>query len=132
MQRYCTSLLTGNEYFHDDGIRILNPKQALFYIDSGVPLLDLYPSRSYQTGKKILVFVFDRKESASIYEKWKLNLCLECTHFIEDEPGQIRVVDIDTVITNMEHKIIPCRLGPVLDYKSGAPILAFYFSKWNS
>lgn len=129
MQRYCTSLLTGSEYFHDDGIRILNPKQALFYLDSGVTLLDLYPSRSYQTGKKILVFVFDKKESASIYEKWKLNRHLSCSNFIHDEPGQIRVVDIEAVIVNMEHKIIPVRLGPVLDYKSDEPILAFYFTK---
>ena len=129
MQRYVKSLLTGKDYYHDNGIHILNIKQALHYIDKGIPLLDLYPSRSYQTGEKILVFVFDKKESISTYERWKVNRTLNVSHFIEDKEDEIRIVDIEQVIEYMENKKIPARVGPVKDYKSGAPLLAFYFTK---
>lgn len=129
MQRYCKSLLTGKSYFHDDGIRILNIKQALYYIDNGVELLDLYPSRSYQTGEKILVFVFNKRQSSLIYPQWKENHTLTCQHFMDEKEDQMRVLNIEQVIQNMENKNIPIRVGPILDYRSHEPLLAFYFEK---
>ena len=129
MKRYVTSLLTGREYFHDDSIRILHIRQALYYLEHHVPLLDLYPSRSYQSGEKILVFVFDRRESIQIYNLWRLQKEVEKIDYLEDKEDEIRIIDIKQVITNMENKVIPKRIGPVKDYKGGPDLLAFYFQK---
>ena len=64
------STLTGKEFNKEDIIKILNPTQASAYCANGAVLLDAYPSRHYETGKPIMVFVFDRTKTQGFYDLW--------------------------------------------------------------
>ena len=66
----CRSEVTGKTYYASDVIRILNPNQVAFYLTKGINLLDVYPSADKDTGKPLLVFIFDRKESWPAYDMW--------------------------------------------------------------
>ena len=61
---------TGITYIPADSIRILNIKQAGFYMENSATLLDVYPSKDFKTGDDIVVFVFDKKETFDLYRKW--------------------------------------------------------------
>lgn len=55
-----------NRYYEqEDGILILNPKQCAFYLEHGVPLLDVYSSNGE------LVLVFQKSVSREYYKIWK-------------------------------------------------------------
>lgn len=61
---------TGITYIPADSIRILNIKQAGFYMENSATLLDVYPNKDFKTGDDIVVFVFDKKETFDLYRKW--------------------------------------------------------------
>ena len=61
---------TGITYIPADSIRILNIKQAGFYMENSATLLAVYPSKDFKTGDDIVVFVFDKKETFDLYRKW--------------------------------------------------------------
>ena len=61
---------TGITYVPSDSIRILNIKQAGFYMENSATLLDVYPSKDFKTGDDIVVFVFDKSETFNLYKKW--------------------------------------------------------------
>jgi len=65
-----TSEVTGKTFFIDDVVRILNIQQVIAYLKYGVELLDIYPSTDYQTGKPLLVYLFDRESSKKAYDLW--------------------------------------------------------------
>lgn len=52
------------EYEIEDTVRIVNTKQAGLYIKNNIHLIDVFWS------KENLVFVFDRRESKDVYQKW--------------------------------------------------------------
>lgn len=52
------------EYEIEDTVRIVNTKQAGLYIKNNIRLIDIFWS------KENLVFVFDRRESKDVYQKW--------------------------------------------------------------
>lgn len=54
----------------DKQIPIVNPKQAAFYWHNGVKPIDIYPSIDTKTNTPILVFVFNRNETYSLYKEW--------------------------------------------------------------
>lgn len=60
----------GKTYFSEDGIRILNIAQAMWYILCDVPLLDLIVSEDKEKSERRLVFVFSRKNTEEAYDKW--------------------------------------------------------------
>ena len=64
------SNFTGKKYDPGKSVRILNMQQVAAYMDYGVELIDLYPSKDNKTGKPILVFIFDREESKEAYDLW--------------------------------------------------------------
>jgi len=64
------SNFTGKSYEPGKMVRILNMQQAAAYMNYGVNLIDLYPSRDTKTDKLVLVFIFDRNESKEAYDLW--------------------------------------------------------------
>lgn len=70
MKDYIISETTGRKYAVQDVVRILNPKQQLLYIKSGLYPLDLYVSIDNKTNKDILVMLFSKEESYPLYQKW--------------------------------------------------------------
>lgn len=62
--------LKPKDYFLKDVVRIVNPKQQLLYVKSGLYPLDLYTSIDEKTGRDILVMIFSREESYPLYQKW--------------------------------------------------------------
>lgn len=65
-----TSDVTGKTYCVGDVVRILNIQQVIAYLKYGVELLDIYPSSDYQTGKPLLVCLFNREASKKVYDLW--------------------------------------------------------------
>lgn len=51
-------------------VRILNAQQAAAYMCNGAELVDIYATRHYETGNPVVVFLFDRESTASLYDKW--------------------------------------------------------------
>lgn len=70
MKDYIISETTGKKYVVQDIVRILNPKQQLLYIKSGLYPLDLYVSIDEKTNKDVLVMLFPKEESYPLYKKW--------------------------------------------------------------
>lgn len=70
MKDYIISETTRKKYAVQDVVRILNPKQQLLYIKSGLYPLDLYVSIDSKTGKDVLVMLFSKEESYPLYQKW--------------------------------------------------------------
>lgn len=58
------------EYKIQDAIRIVNPLQIAAYWKNGLAPLDIYPSRDRESGKPVLVAVFDRAASKEYFDKW--------------------------------------------------------------
>jgi hypothetical protein len=58
------------EYDSHDAIRIINQKQWMFYVDSGLYPIDLYPSYDEKTDRKKMVFVFERNKTKELYQRW--------------------------------------------------------------
>lgn len=64
------SNLTDKLYKVKDVCRIVNPKQQCLYIKNGVLPLEMYVSQDTRNGNDIIVMLFDKKNSFSVYEKW--------------------------------------------------------------
>lgn len=60
----------GKPYRVTDAIRILNQKQAAFYWENGVLPVDIYPSKDFETGEPIIVYVFIKDETKKLYTTW--------------------------------------------------------------
>lgn len=65
-----TSEVTGKTYDPSKVVRILNQQQACKYTLNHCLPLDIYPSIDFKTGKDVLVYIFDKEESAPLYTKW--------------------------------------------------------------
>lgn len=64
------SLVTGIEYRPSEIVRIVNSSQCAAYMTYGAKLLDIYPSRDFKTHKPIVVYIFNRKDTTELYDKW--------------------------------------------------------------
>lgn len=69
---YRRSSVTGRTYDLFQCVKILNTQQAIFYLQHGVPLMDLQVSNSHKNDKPILVFVFKKQDTAEAWELWNL------------------------------------------------------------
>lgn len=63
------SNLRPRDYSPGEVVRILNPKQQLLYIKSGVYPIDIYSSIDGK-GNNVIVMIFGKEESADVYQKW--------------------------------------------------------------
>lgn len=70
MKEKLTSQVTGITYEVADVVRIVNYMQAIFYMNHGVKLLDIYPSVDFKSNKPLFVYIFNRKESYQAYDAW--------------------------------------------------------------
>ena len=65
------SSLTGEMFDEKDAIRIINPKQAAFYwATGGIKPYSIYPSKDFNTGDPIVVFLFSKEKTGDIYKEW--------------------------------------------------------------
>lgn len=71
MKRYAYSESINKTYPLSDAVRILNIRQAMFYLKKNIELYDIYPSEDFNTGEPVLVFIFAREQSKDAYEEWK-------------------------------------------------------------
>lgn len=69
-QFYRKSTVTGRSYDVFKTVKILNIQQACSYMDNDVFPVDIKVSIDQRSGKKCLVFYFDREESKDVYDKW--------------------------------------------------------------
>ena len=65
-----TSDVTGKSYCINEVVRILNIQQIIAYLKHGVELLDIYTSVDRETGKPLLVCLFNREASKKAYDLW--------------------------------------------------------------
>lgn len=64
------SNVTNKEYYANETVRILNVQQVIAYLNFGVELLDIYPSKDRNSDKQLLVYVFDKEKSKEAYDLW--------------------------------------------------------------
>ena len=57
-------------YNTKDVIRIKNPKQRDLYLMNGIMPKDIYTSVDEKTEEKILIYIFEKKDTREAYEKW--------------------------------------------------------------
>lgn len=62
--------LKPRDYNLNEIIRIINPKQCLLYIKSGVYPIDMYTSVDERTNNAVLVMIFLKEETTEVYKKW--------------------------------------------------------------
>ena len=70
---YKMSEVTGRSYNVFSTVKILNIRQAIFYMQRGGVLYDLQISEDRGSGKPVFVFVFDREETKEAYDAWCRN-----------------------------------------------------------
>lgn len=63
--------IKSRDYLQNEVNRICNVKQQIFYMSSGVYPIDVYPSFDERNDRKIIVMIFDRKDTKELYNKWK-------------------------------------------------------------
>lgn len=63
------STLNGKTYHLKNSARVPDRRLQTLYIKHGLRPIDLYTSIDNE-GRDIIVMLFDRKESAELYEKW--------------------------------------------------------------
>lgn len=64
------SNLRTHVYDTRDAIKVFIPKQRDFYLFNNVMPVDIFPSEDIRTGKKILVYVFLKKDTEELYQRW--------------------------------------------------------------
>lgn len=70
MKETVRSYATGKTYAPSECVRIVNIAQIAAYLEYGVDLLDIYQSKDFETNKRIIVAVFNKKDSFEAYQKW--------------------------------------------------------------
>ena len=63
--------IKSRDYYLNDVNRICNIKQQIFYMDSGVFPIDIYPSYDDKNDRKIIVMIFEKEKTKELYQKWK-------------------------------------------------------------
>ena len=66
-----THLKNARDYRENEVVRICNIKQQIFYTDSGIYPIDLYPSYDFKNDRKVIVMVFEKDKTQEVYQKWR-------------------------------------------------------------
>lgn len=66
------SALSGEKYdvFDKDIIHIVNIYQAAYYVEYGIPILDVQLSSDRKTGKPMLIFLFRKSATKTAFDLW--------------------------------------------------------------
>lgn len=69
---YRRSITTNRKYnvFDPDILRILNCKQACFYVSKGCDMLNVQLSKDKRTGEPVFVYLFFREDTKEAYDEW--------------------------------------------------------------
>lgn len=62
--------LNPRDYKLNEVVRIINQKQCLLYIKSGIYPIDIYTSVDGETNNAVLVMIFLKEETTEVYKKW--------------------------------------------------------------
>lgn len=62
--------LNPRDYSANEVVRIINQKQCLLYIKSGIYPIDIYTSIDERTNNAVLVMIFSKEETTEVYKKW--------------------------------------------------------------
>ena len=65
-----TNLGKARDYLPHEVVRIVNMKQCLLYVKSGVYPIDIYESIDLETDNAILAMVFLKSDTTEVYKKW--------------------------------------------------------------
>ena len=65
-----TNLGKARDYLPHEVVRIVNMKQCLLYVKSGVYPIDIYASIDEETDNAILAMVFLKSDTTEVYKKW--------------------------------------------------------------
>ena len=63
--------IKSRDYYLNEVNRICNIKQQIFYMDSGVFPIDIYPSYDDKNDRKIIVMIFEKEKTKELYQKCK-------------------------------------------------------------
>lgn len=134
MKMWCTSSCTGQTYCPEDSIKLVNPKQVLFYICKGITIQDVFTSQKYQNGEKTLVFTVDKKASQEAYIEWQNTPKIDKTildgcEFPALGPDEVKILNLKQVIFYLQHDADLIRMLPIVDRITEDPVLAFVFNK---
>lgn len=134
MKMWCTSSYTGETYCPEDSIRIVNPKQVLFYICKGITIQDVFPSQKYQDGEETLVFTVDKRATQDAYIDWqntpKINkTILDDCDFPVLGLDEVKILNLKQVVFYLKHDARLIRMQPIVDRVTEDPVLAFIFDK---
>ena len=64
------SHITQKEYDIFKCVKIVNIQQACAYMENNILPVDIKVSTDVKTGKRCVVFYFDKEESKDVYDKW--------------------------------------------------------------
>ena len=67
---FITSQVTGKTYDVFSVVRILNVRQAAFYMSRSVVLQDIEVSQDRKTDLPVLVFYFNKDDTKEVYDIW--------------------------------------------------------------
>ena len=67
---FITSQVTGKTYDVFSVVRILNVRQAAFYMSKSVILQDIEVSQDRKTNLPVLVFYFNKDDTKEVYDIW--------------------------------------------------------------
>lgn len=62
--------LNPRDYTSKEVVRIVNIKQQIFYVSSGVYPIDVYTSYDERNDRKIIVMIFLKSDTLEVYQKW--------------------------------------------------------------
>lgn len=69
---YRRSDVTGRTFNLFECVKILNIRQAIFYIQHGVPLMDLQIGTSEKYNTPLLIFLFRKRDTCEARELWNM------------------------------------------------------------
>lgn len=67
---FVISQITNKKYDVFSVIRILNMKQAAYYMNLGIQLQDIEISQDRKTGEPIMVFYFNKEDTKEAFNEW--------------------------------------------------------------
>lgn len=70
MKHFVKGKIINKEYDLFAIIRIMNPRQAAFYLANGVELQDIEISEDRKNGDPVLCYFFNREDTKDVFDLW--------------------------------------------------------------
>lgn len=62
--------IKSRNYLQNEIVRICNVKQQIFYMSNNIYPIDIYISYDDKNDRKIIVMIFEKKNTKELYQKW--------------------------------------------------------------